>query len=125
MSHTYSINLCAYDGGYPTPGPGQAQPNPLVWVHGTIDGIATPYIAVTWAGIQQAFAVNGTAGVQQYLAPMMLNAVRGIGQFFNFTDLPQTVPNFSSSGIPAPVTGLAFPNNIVTCTRGLVGTWAQ
>jgi len=109
MSHTYSISLCAYDGGYPTPGPGQAQQNPLVWIHGTIDGIPTAYLPVTWAGIQQAFAVNGTAGVQAYLAPILLNAHVGTGRFFNYTDAPLPVPVFTSTNIPAPATGLCSP----------------
>ncbi len=125
MQHTYSISLCAYDGGFPTPTPGQAQPNPLIWMHGTIDGLPTTYFPVTWAGIQQAFAVNGTAGVQAYLAPTMLNAHAGTGRFFNYTDPPQPVPNFSSTNIPAPVTGLAYPNNSVTCAQGLVPQWTQ
>jgi hypothetical protein len=126
MTHTYSITFCAYDGGYPTPGPGMAQPNPLVWIHGTIDGIATAYIPVEWAGIQQAFAVNGQGGVQSYLAPVMLNAaIRGGGLFFSFTDPPQPVPVFTSTSIPAPVTGMVFPNSTVICTQGLVGTWTE
>src|SRR5216684_6457987 len=107
MQHTYSIDLCAYDGGYSTPGPGQAQRNPLVWIYGTVDGQRTVYVPVFWSAIQRAFAFGGTAGVQAFFAPILLGMITG-PPFPPAPMLPNTPVN-----IPAPVTGLVFPNNTV------------
>jgi hypothetical protein len=95
-----------------------------------VNGKVAAYIPIYWAGIQQANAVAGVAGVQAYLAPILRNAVVGnLGPY-------ETAPVFIASGIPMPVMNQGQLNGtanfsipctdrraIVICAEGMVGTW--
>jgi hypothetical protein len=62
--HSYIVTGAAYDGS-------GTDLNPGVWVWGTVDCYRTAYMAAYWAAIQQANAVAGQSGVQQFLAPVL------------------------------------------------------
>jgi hypothetical protein len=137
---SYTVVGAAYDGsGAAYDGSGTDQ-NPGVFVWGTVNGYRTAYMCVYWAGIQQANAVAGQSGVQQYLAPILYSGVlldqnpSTLGLFL--ANKPAPSPIFQSSNIPAPVTqqqngtsSLRIPStlytSIVACTQAMVPPWSQ
>lgn len=119
MSHTYTVTFAQYDGS-------GSNPNPFVWIRGTVDGQSTCYIPVYWACIQQANQVGGQAAVQSVLAPILFSAITTPldGHTLQGPPFP-SIPVFQSANIPAPVTSAAAPNNFVTCTQATVPSWVQ
>jgi hypothetical protein len=120
MTHAYTIDSAVYNGS-------STDPNPRVWIHGTVDGISSGYFQTFWAGIQQAYAVNGAAGVQAFLAPILYRGIYSVNDS-PYTGNPTTdvsgppVPQFFSSNIsPAVVSG---PLSI-SVPQALVPPWSQ
>ena len=110
---TYTIDNASYNGSSPAPTPPLVA-DPLVWVHGTVDGQSAGYLPVFWSAIQRAYAFGGTAGVQALLAPILLGIITGPP----YPAAP-ALPNVQVN-IPAPVTGGA---SSVNCVQALVLAW--
>jgi hypothetical protein len=130
---SYTVVGAAYDGS------GTDQ-NPVVFVWGIVNGYRTAYMQVYWEGIQQAYAVAGQSGVQQFLAPILYSGVlldqnpSTMGLFL--ANKPAPSPVFQSSNTPAPVTQqqngtspLRIPGtlytSVVACTQAMVPGWSQ
>lgn len=115
MSHTYTVISCSYDGTSPN------NPNPLCWLHGTVDGVPTAWIGVYYDTIAQANAVGGQAAVQIVLAPILLS---GITTPLDGHTLPgppfQQGPTYSANVSPAPA-----GSNSMSVPAALVPQWAQ
>ncbi len=129
---SYTVVGAAYDGS-------GTDLNPIVFVWGTVNGFRTAYMQPYWNGIQQAYAVAGQSGVQQYLAPILYAGVlldsnpSTMGLFL--ANKPASAPVFQSSNIPTPVTSqqngtssLRIPGtlytSVVPCTQAMVPPWS-
>ena len=107
--NSFTVDVASYNGS-------SVDSDPLVWCHGTCNSKSVGYIPVFWSAIQRAYAVNGTAGVQNLLATIFLGLINGPP----FPPAP-TLPNVQMN-IPAPVTGGA---SSVNCVQALVPAWQQ
>lgn len=115
MSHTYTVISCNYDGTSPN------NPNPLCWLHGTVDGIPTFWIGVYYDTIAQANSVGGVAAVQAVLAPILLSA---IGIPLDGHTLPG--PPFQRGPVySANVASAAPGSSAVSVAAALVPQWTQ
>jgi hypothetical protein len=109
MSATYNfvIKSATYDGS-------AENPNPLVYVQGTVNN-ARVASQIYWSAIQAAAAVS-TAAVRQLLAIAL------VGVFLGALGAPyQSNPSFSISDV-LPVMGGA-ENSLETCSPALVPGW--
>ena len=108
----FTVTQCVYN-------PGGTDPNPIMTLRGTVNGIATA-AGIFWAAIQQAFVSGGIPGVQAYLGPTLLNASAAYGPA-----LP--VPQFFAAKIPLPVMGQgqSYPEpTVVVCPEAMVPAWS-
>ena len=71
-----------------------ANPVVTVAVFGTVNGVSV-YVIVYATALDQAFAVNGQGGLQNYLGPLMLAASQNI--FGPTTGNPNVRGSFASS----------------------------
>jgi hypothetical protein len=110
MSHVFTVISCTYDG---TSG-GSGDPNPLCWLHGTVDGVPTAWIGVYYNTIAQANAVGGVAAVQAVLAPLLQSALA-----YATPPFPQ-VPVYSENVLPAPA-----GSKSTSVAAALVPQWTQ
>jgi hypothetical protein len=111
-----SIASCTYDAS-------SGNPNPNCWCVGTVDGVISGAIAVTYQTIMQAYQVGGTAAVKSVLAPVLRSALGPKrlpdGTFQNAPYPP--IPVYSSPVAPAPQN----LNTNVVVTSALVPLWQQ
>jgi hypothetical protein len=63
--NSYSVSNCTYDGT-------SGDPNPRVFLSGTVNGVRSGTWILTWATIQQPLAVGGQAALQAVLGPILL-----------------------------------------------------
>src|SRR5258708_21265016 len=107
MSHVFTVISCSYDGTSPN------NPNPLCWLHGTVDSVPTAWIGVFYKTIMQAQLAGGQAAVQAVLAPILQSAL------VNVTGPFPAVPVYSANVSPAP-----SGSNSVSVAAGLVPQWS-
>jgi hypothetical protein len=98
--NNFSVDICTYDAT-------TTDPNPTVWIHGTVNGQTSGYWATTWDAIQQPLAVGGQAALQAVLGPILLGIFGPPfpnGPVYSASVVPPVQnPNGKNSSIPQAI----------------------
>jgi hypothetical protein len=108
--NNFVVLSCVYDGSSGTP-------DPLCYLHGSVNGVLTAYIGVYFSQIFQAFNSGGSDALKLIFAAILTNGLPNVPAPQPF--LP--TPVYSAPYTPAPA-GNAN-NKSVSVLEALVGSW--